>query len=200
MKLHLFYLIGSSFDELADEKGVNADSIEKIDDDRYYTLYAFTHKKYNAKKFMSDRNMDKFLYKTTEIDKLQFEIFCEANVDHFLDIRDVKCQKCIKNTIGRTDVGILCTNIEYDQLYIYGYENFYEILDDITTDILTEEVLENLIFHVLKDKYLHPLTRVLLMDEIIPFHPYEEDKEIFTVNEFELFIRLFSNTLNMKEG
>jgi hypothetical protein len=201
MKVYLFYLLGTSIENNFDKfPGIIKDSINEINNEKY-SLYAFTDDKEIYKEFKLERNMDIFYSKVVHMNKHGYEIFSELNVEYLLEKRDLITKKCVNNMVTSTSVGVISTNMEYDEIFLYKEEVFQNSLNDFFTNIIEDEISNKLIPASLNDELQHLLIDVFLLDRIIPYaFPYEEwPSTDVQLDEFTLFLKLFSNTFK-KEG
>lgn len=204
MKFYCFYLTGIKRDYIKRYKGITADSINGFtfydNNKKAISLYAFTDKKKIRDTFISTRDMDLFYYKTITIDdEDEINKFIDENANYILEFREVTTKIIDKFEIyrdARTDV--LCTNLEYDNITIDREENFVELSGDLLNKLIYDDICNVLILHSLQEKLHICLFDVLELDNLIPqVYPYEDypPGTYVNIDELNLFIRLFGNTL-----
>lgn len=198
MKIYCFYLV-RKFINTNVYKGVYSDDVESIDG-KEIALYAFTPEKESAKYFRKTRQMDLFYEKVLEMNREEYNEFCDDNKAYLLEYHTFNTKSIINNKYNVLMAYVLCTTIESDCILYYKEDYVLEILSDILTDEFTE-ILSKIKF---KDKIEKKLNDIFLLSEIMnKVYPLEDiNYDLFVIDELSLYIKLFSNTLktNKKKG
>ena len=193
MKIYCFYLID---DEITVDKyiGVKADTINRMGN-KDYSLYAFTPEKSVRDEFISFRDMDKFYEKVINIERCDYEDFCEDNGDYLLEYHTVSTKTIENGVYKSTNVLILTNAIEADTIIFYSEQYLLEIL--------SENLTETNFYTITSIKFEDKLNKILLntfyLGTILDTY-YEINDNIpeIKIDQLSLFITIFSNTFNNK--
>ena len=191
MKVYCFYLIQNRIDTNK-FKGVFSDDIYELNG-KEIALYAFTPEKESRKYFIQTRDMDIFYEKVIEMDRKDYEEFCDENKAHLLEYHTFNTKKIIDKKYSVYMAYVLCTTVESDCILYYKEDYVFSIM----SDILTDEVIEYLSTVRFKKKIRKVLDDTFLLSELInKVYPLEDiNYDVLNIDEISLYVKLFSNTL-----
>lgn len=195
MKIHCFYLYMKAIDPKK-FYGIHADTIMSTEE-YDYSLYAFTPEKESVDYFKSTRNMNLFFEKIIEIDRGDYEDFCEEHKDHLLEYHAFQTKKYYNKIVIQKMVEVLCTTLEADCILYYSEEK----LEQYITDALTENLISLHDRKAFKKPILKILNKVFIMNDLINVvYPSEEIPfSVYDIDELGLYCKMFSNTfINMR--
>lgn len=197
MKVYCFYLVLNSI--LVDEyPGVKADTIKELPGGLQSSLYAYTNDKDIAKFFKETRDMNKFVEKIIDVDKQDFENFCNTSSCYLLESHPFTIRKLSKDNIyNSAPYHVICTTMEFDAI-CYCENN---IFDDILYNVIGCNIGEFIDTIEFVNQELKDAMKVLcyenFVDYYVPMDIYDQmmgyDNELL-LDQFKLYIRLFSNT------
>ena len=189
MKIHYFYLVKkhiskSEFPAIIDDMIIDTYSNE-------CTLYAYTPEKSSAEYFKKTRNMKIFYEKIVHMSREDYEEFADKHVEFCLEEYRFNTKRIRNGTIQAYQLCLLCTN--YEHIHIMYFKS--DIIRDMILKI-TPNKFDLINFNESINNSLNTLLYRELMDEVL--HPIDSDIElnydVFNIDEFLLYIRLFSNT------
>lgn len=198
MKLYCFYLCKESIDT-NEYPAVLSDLIKSVNN-MEVALYAYTPDKEVAKYFRDTRDMTIFIERTLDIDKDDYEDFCDTHgYKQLLEIH-IFSTKIVKDGIyDKNTVKLLCTQAESDEILYNSDYHLYSFIDMISPD----ETINFMLMREIKyKKDIEEALSLLMYDSLIRLtYPSEIDNfEGNAIDDIGLFIKLFGNTFNNKEG
>lgn len=189
--VYCFYIIKEEISP-TEYPGIKMDTI--IDcDDYQYSLYAFTPDFRIASLFMEMRDMDVFYKKILKLEKDEYNEFFEEYQDYLLEYH-VFSTKIIENDNYVADsINLLCTKFESDNILFYSKNHIYDILNN-DWNIQGEPGICDIKFN---DKILGVLNEYFYYEDILSScKDVSDENSGIQLDHLQLFIRLFSNTLN----
>lgn len=198
MKLYCFYLCKETID--TDEYPAVLSDLIKSVDNMEVALYAYTPDKDVAKYFRDTRDMTIFIERTLEVKRDDYEDFCDTHgYKQLLEIH-IFSTKIVKDGIyDKNTVKLLCTQAESDEILYNSDYHLYSFIDMISPD----ETINFMLMREIKyKKDIEEALGLLMYDSLIRLtYPSEIDNfEGNAIDDIGLFIKLFGNTFNNKEG
>ena len=191
MKIYCFYLVKNKID-VNDYPVLYKDDVIQLDG-KEVALYAFTPEKDSELYFLETRNMDIFYEKIINMDREEYEEFCDDNKERLLEYHAFNTKSIINKKVHVMMTYVLCTTIESDCILYYKEE--YAL--DYVSDILNDEMLDILSTIRFKKKVRKALNDIFLLSEIKDkIYPKEDiNYDLLVIDEISLYVKLFSNTL-----
>ena len=195
MKIYCFYLIRPEIDPTK-YPGVLADTIRDSGKGYQYSLYAFTPEKWVRDYFISTRKMKIFYEKEIEIDRMDYDDFCDDHNSYLIEYHGFKTQELNKDGYYQEKmVELLCTTIEADNIYYF----YTDVFSDTVMKFLSTELSDVWMREILNKELHDTLRDDLYIDEMIcAIYPIENTCERYDIDEMALYVLLFKNTLSKK--
>lgn len=196
MKIYCFYLIKTELSNV-EYPGIVQEEIFSIENIQC-VLYAYTPNKEFKDLFIKMRNMKIFFEKNINLDKEEYENFYNNHKSQLLEYHSFNTKRVINNRYIPKPILVLSTLIESDHVLFYGEE----YIDNILSDIISEDIIDYLNKHPLKESIMKVLNDVFIYDEIVnKIYPMEEiNYDLYMIDDLSLFITLFSNTFKNNKG
>ena len=168
---------------------------ERADNKNKYDLYAVTNNKKYAKKFMSERNMNLFIVKSSKVTKEEFLKFANDNRGALLDYYELVTKSIDNNhKYTHTKVKVLATEYEWQSCDS----------DTVLNDILIDNDWSGAIsYKVYKDKIIKSLRVLEYVSSYKLYNytstlidPVDDDYSApdMWVDELGTFLRIFGST------
>ena len=156
------------------------------------TLYALTNNKKLAKRFMKERDMNKFHLKKMTITEEEWDDMSKIEGDHILDLRYLTTRQYKGDDLPLTqfDILVLCTMYEYQE----SDSDFVQLWE--TSEDFWSLCPNPRIFNKKIQKALSILQYKAWFDivNVTSNAPIEYDAPNTTVDEFGVFVSLFYRT------
>ena len=190
MKIYCFYLVKKEIDT-SKFLGVTTDKITFIGNNEC-ALYAYTPAKESEIYFLETRNMDIFFEKIIEMDREDYEEFCENNKDQLLEYHTFVTKNIEHGVYKSKSIQILTTLIESDHIIFYKEEIVMDMISNLflydMLDVRKTLPFKKSIKKVLNEYFIYEE----LLYKVYPLEDMNYDK-IF-IDDLSLYIKLFSNT------
>lgn len=195
MKTYLYIIMSDDCDINELSPAVISDTI--IEKDQYqYSLYAFTDKSSFDKEFQRTRNMNIFVRKTVDLSKEEIERFKNDNSEYLLEM-DTFYTGTI-NERGEYEtilVPFLATTLESDIVH----EQKEDLMEYEIVESLTPFTLELILNQAFNKELMDILDETLFFSEL---YKISMPLEVYTdvcciVDELQMFIHIFNNTINI---
>ena len=193
--VYVFYLV-KDFINPDKYPGIIVDEIQEKDN-MWYALYAFTDVKAYAKLFRHTRKKSLFHEKQFQMSKEEYVKFCDKYDSHLLANHTYITKEIVDGTIVTAYPRVLSTRIECDEILFYPEMYISNYLD---IDTLTDKEFD-MLFHsdVLLSSYKDAIESLFLYDILCKLYQIEEtENDLYIIDELGLYIRLYGNTLSLK--
>lgn len=191
MKVYCFYLYGKDINSkkypaISDDKIIYANGLE-------YTLYSFTNEKRYANIFRKSRKKEIFIEKIIDMDKEQYEIFKENNLQFVISQYLYQTKKVVNGVITTDVTFIVSTQLEYDIMCFDAQYYLSRLFDKVCEGLAGIEpaAFNDTISNILMNTFMfYDIIDWLNMIDNIP--------ESMRANTFALYFYVFSNTYNIE--
>lgn len=199
MIIYLFYLCLDKI-KVGEYPGVHADTIRAHKDGYEYSLYAFTPMKKIAKYFKDTRDMNIFYPKTIELDREDYDDFCEDHSQYLLEFHSVETTTVVDGRYKAGSTEILMTLTESDEILYHAFAAYVNMMEKNFSDNggIILNVLQN---QLLKKQVMRALNKAYMITWIMTFLflPVDDsDLEGIIIDRLSLYIELFKNTYKKK--
>lgn len=198
MKIWCFYLFDNRQTDSRYYPNIKREEL-RIEKGMMYSLYAFTPTKSCADYFWKTRDHRLFYKKVIDIERDEYEDFCEEYGDHLLEFHHflTKVQDAHGNVAEET-VGVLCTIVESDSILYYKEDHMDKILANGMSMLYTftnaKSILVPELYNLLNDYFeIDMILNVL--------YPYDEDITTssyypYDIDEVLLYCALYGTTFS----